>query len=116
MLAAGARVLDAGAGDGRYRNLFSRQRYEATDFGQVPKPYARMDFLSDLQRLPVASSAYDVVVCTQVLAHISEPGVVIREFCRVLKPGGELWLTCPLHFHQNEHPYENAMNLSCKPL
>jgi SAM-dependent methyltransferase len=38
--------------------------------------------------LPIASDSIDLVVSHQVLEHVGDPGAVIREAFRVLKPGG----------------------------
>ena len=46
----------------------------------------RMDFKDD---------RYDTVVNVQVLEHVFEPNVMIREMCRVLKPGGYLIMLVP---------------------
>jgi SAM-dependent methyltransferase len=105
---AGARVLDAGAGDGRYRHLFLHTQYEATDFAQVHKYYVfeRLDFISDLRHLPLAEKRYDQVICSQVLEHINEPGWMLEQLHRVLKPGGTLWLSTPLFFAEHETPHD----------
>lgn len=101
------RVLDAGAGDGRYRPIFVSHLYESCDFQQHEhKCYGELNYVCDLAKLPMDEATYDVVVCTQVLAHLPEPSQALAEFHRVLKPGGELWLTCPLVFQENEAPYD----------
>ncbi len=105
---AGARVLDAGAGDCRYKKLFAHTRYIATDFGQVNKRYAlaKLDTISNLHHIPMASGGFDFVICTQVLEHIPNPAVVLNELHRVLQTGGELWLSAPLFFEEHETPYD----------
>ena len=40
------------------------------------------------ERLPTEDSSMDVVVSTLVLCSVSDPGAVLREIRRVLKPGG----------------------------
>lgn len=104
----GAHVLDAGAGDGRYRPLFAHTILHATDFLRVEKPYdlARLDFVSTLTRVPAANASYDLVLCTQVLEHLPDPRTVLAELARVLKPGGALWLSAPLFYEEHEVPYD----------
>jgi SAM-dependent methyltransferase len=105
---AGAHVLDAGAGDCRYKPLFAHTSYVATDFCQVDKPYhlQELDYIADLKSIPVWSGRYDLVVCSQVLEHINEPKQVLRELYRVLKPDGALWLSAPLFYEEHEVPHD----------
>jgi len=56
-----------------------------------------VDILSDARFLPFKDSSIDSVYAAHVLEHFShrETGSVIREWTRVLKPGGSLELRCP---------------------
>jgi SAM-dependent methyltransferase len=101
-----ARVLDAGAGEGFYRPLFEHTCYHAADFLKVTKAYGRVTYICDLAKIPTQSGCYDGIICTQVLEHIPEPKLVLEEFHRILRPGGELWLTAPLYFPEHEIPYD----------
>jgi SAM-dependent methyltransferase len=105
-VAAGGRVLDAGAGEGAYRGHFGHVDYESADFLQVDKAYAPVDYVCRLDAIPVESERYDLVLCTQVLEHLPEPADVLRELHRVLRPGGHLWLTAPLFYPEHEQPYD----------
>src|SRR4029453_18254417 len=101
------RVLDAGAGKAPFRRLFDHLTYETADFGQVAKKaYAPIDYRCDLTTIPVPDSTYDLVSSTQVLDHVPDPVAVLRERHRVLKPGGQAWLTAPLFFAEHEKPYD----------
>ena len=104
---AGSRVLDAGAGDSPYRKFFEHCDYEATDLGERPqREYAGITFQCDLSDIPVEDSRYDLILCTQVLEHVPEPQLVLKELFRVLKPGGKLWLSAPLYYPEHEQPFD----------
>ena len=103
---AGATVLDAGAGDAPYRDLWGHADYRTADFGMVGKPYTDLDYVCDLTSIPVADDSFDAVLLTQVLEHLPEPRRVLRELARVLKPGGRLWLSTPLFYEEHEIPYD----------
>jgi len=105
-LPEGARVLDAGAGDCLYRPLFDRVQYESADFCQVDKKYGDITYVCDLAAIPVEDCTYDLVLLTQVLEHVPHPLAVLRELHRVLKPGGEIWLSAPLYFYEHETPHD----------
>ena len=51
----------------------------------------------DLTHLGLRSGSFDTVVCSEVIEHIEADGAAIEEIARVLKPGGTLLLTVPLH-------------------
>ena len=44
--------------------------------------------LGDIGRLPIADETVDVVAAGHCLEHVPDPARVIRECCRVLRPGG----------------------------
>lgn len=105
-LPAGADILDAGAGEGIYKRHFQNQNYESADFCQIDKAYGEITYVCDLENIPVDSSKYDLVLLTQVLEHLPNPEQVLKELNRVLRPGGELWLSNPFYYEEHEIPYD----------
>lgn len=97
-------VLDAGVGSGIYHSLFSNVNYESTDINFQPN--YPLSFISDLGSIPIVNNRYDLIICTQVLEHVTNPQDVINELFRVLKPGGELWLSAPFYFEEHEKPFD----------
>ncbi len=108
-LPAGARVLDAGAGESRYAPLFTAQRYTAIDLavGDAAWNYAGLDLLGDLESLPLGDATFDAALNVVTLEHVRRPQAVIVELARVLKPGGRLLIVAPLEWevHQAPHDY-----------
>ncbi len=105
---AGARLLDAGAGEGRFRHFFSHTRYTGVDLavGDVTWDYHSLDAISDLVRLPFGCQTFDAALCTQVLEHVPDPLTVLCEIQRVLKPGGKIYLSAPQSWHQHQKPHD----------
>jgi len=101
-----ALVLDAGAGRGPYRKLFKHARYEAADFAQFAERHTPLDYVCDINDIPVENGRFDAVVCNQVLEHLPDPYAALRELRRVLKPGGRILLTAPLFYHEHQKPYD----------
>jgi SAM-dependent methyltransferase len=103
-------LLDAGGGYQPYKKLFAHARYESCDYlpvlieadgaNNVPQT-----FYCDLEAIPKQQGSYDVIICTQVLEHVKNPGKVVSEFYRILKPGGKLFLTAPQCFGIHMAPY-----------
>jgi SAM-dependent methyltransferase len=104
----GSLVLDAGAGEGRFRDLFLDKRYVGVDLavGDVTWDYSGISAVDNLQSLCFADNTFDAAVCTVVLEHVSEPEQVLREIARVLKPGGKLLLVAPQSWHEHQIPYD----------
>ncbi|MBK9212935.1 MAG: class I SAM-dependent methyltransferase [Saprospiraceae bacterium] len=108
----GSKVLDVGAGSCPYRNYFSHCQYKTHDFAELKeeqlrfyKGYGNLDFVSDISSIPVEDNTFDYVLCTEVLEHVPEPILAIKEFARILKPGGKAIITAPLLAGIHQEPY-----------
>ena len=104
-------ILDIGAGSSPYKKFFKGQRYISTDFAYTwnMEQKSKLDFISDAHKIPVKSGSVYAIINTEVLEHTSNPEEVLREFYRILKPGGNLFLTVPQSWelHQEPHHYFN---------
>lgn len=103
----GQRVLDVGAGQGQYRAYFDHHRYEACDRSDNFFDGARTDFDADvMQRIPRPDASYDAALLCYVLEHVPCPVTAVKNVARVLRPGGQLFVSVPQaagdHF-QPEH-------------
>jgi SAM-dependent methyltransferase len=61
------------------------------------------------EHLPLPAGFADLVVMDNALDHVSDPGAVLSEIRRVLRPGGFLWLLVDLSTHKDHmhpHPFE----------
>ena len=58
-------------------------------------------------QLPYPDASFDIIVTTKyIMEHISEPEDVVREFRRVLKPGGEVFAVAPHIRRQHQPPWD----------
>ena len=106
-LAPGSHVLDVGAGEQPYRELFSHVDYVTSDWANSVHPGAhQVDIVAPADDLPVEDGSFDAVINTQVLEHVPEPGKVLAELFRVLRPGGRAYITLPLAWELHEEPYD----------
>jgi SAM-dependent methyltransferase len=88
---AGGRILDFGCADVPYRGFFGDDvDYVAADL--PGNPHATL-LLHDDGTVPVPDASFDAVLSTQVLEHVLDPALYLRECARVLRPGGRLLLS-----------------------
>lgn len=103
----GASVLDLGAGNAPYRELFAHTVYRTSDWSEsVHFGATEADIIGPADALPVEDSTYDLVLCTQVLEHVAEPAATLHECFRVLAPGGRIAVTVPLLWELHELPHD----------
>lgn len=104
----GARVLDLGAGEAELRARLPHVNYIAVDrgVGHGGWDYSRLDAVADAQAIPLASDTFDVVICKQVLEHVPDPILLLREAARVLRPGGVILLSTNQQWPQHQQPYD----------
>ncbi len=107
-LPAGARVLDAGAGEGNYKSYFGGQRYLGFDLavGDSGWDYSRLDAVGDLAALPFRDAVFEASLNVVTLEHVREPGRVLAELGRTLVPGGRLLLIAPLEWEEHQQPHD----------
>lgn len=102
----GSLVLDAGAGEAPYQELFAHTRYETADFEKLERDYPETTYVCDLEKIPVEDGRFDFIVFNQVMEHLPDPGAVLDELHRVLKPGGKMIYSAPLFYPEHEQPYD----------
>lgn len=88
-------VLDVGCGSGRYLpalNERARQTFAGDlSYGMLADLPAAADRVNlDVQWLPYADRSADVILANHMIYHVPNREMAIREFRRVLKPGGTL--------------------------
>ena len=119
----GLTILDAGAGEAPFKKFCSHLKYIAQDFGQYHGDgeiglqtgtwdNTKLDIVSDILSIPLPDNSVDAIMCTEVLEHIPDPLGAIKEFGRLVKPGGYLILTAPFASLTHFAPYHFASGLS----
>lgn len=134
-LPPGLRLLDAGAGEQQYKRLCGHLTYVSQDFAQYNGvgdkaglqmgkwDNSNLDIVSDISAIPAPDASFDVILCTEVFEHLPDPIAAIKEFSRLLKPGGRVIITAPFcslthfapyHFYTgfNRYFYETHLKAS----
>lgn len=102
-------VVDLGCGSAPYRELILKraERYIGVDWPEGCHGAAGVDIFADLTGpFPASDCFADTVVCFQVIEHIPEPGAFLAECRRILKPGGNLFITTPFMWRVHEAPHD----------
>jgi ubiquinone/menaquinone biosynthesis C-methylase UbiE len=101
----GGRILDMPAGQGAFAQaLLERGAEEIHCLDINAEAFVlsdrRVAFLKHdaMQSLPFPDAYFDHVYSIEGIEHFESPWTVVRELCRVLKPGGQLIITTPNTF------------------
>lgn len=65
-----------------------------------------VDIIADAHNLPFPDEAFGQIICSEVLEHLSEPTIAVKEMARVLVEEGRLILTVPFIYPIHEAPHD----------
>jgi len=114
---AGKRILDAGAGELKFKKFCGHLDYVSQDFAQYDGSgdgkglqagswdQTKLDIVSDITAIPEPDYSFDAIMCVEVFEHLPDPLLALQEFSRLLKPGGQLILTAPFCSLTHLAPY-----------
>jgi len=97
-------VLNAGCGAGSFTLRLLDAGYDVTSVDASEAFVERVRRLvgdrgavelADLHALRFEAGAFDAIVCGEVLEHLDDDQTAVREFARVLKPGGVVLASVP---------------------
>ncbi|HCC06256.1 TPA: hypothetical protein DEP94_02790 [Candidatus Nomurabacteria bacterium] len=100
----GAKMLEVGSGLGYLTYAFNKAGYDcegldysdtATDFAN--NFYGKKFFQGTVEDFSLNHlSVYDVIVATEVIEHVVDPNLFVKNIMNMLKPGGTLIITTPI--------------------
>lgn len=96
-------ILDVGCASGHISYLFKKLFPESSVTGIDPashfikfakKTYPTVNFQCvDAHKLPFKDKSFDLIICTEMLEHVLNPGIVLSEIRRCLKKNGEVFIS-----------------------
>ena len=120
-LPTGGNVLDLGCGSGELASAIAAAGMlvsgcdispEMLSRAKAADPSSRVDWVQlehNWRRLPFEPETFDAVVASSVLEYVDDPVAVLRECCRMLRPGGVMLCTVP----NPRHPVRWLEGLLC---
>lgn len=97
----GKQLLDVGAGECKYEKYFNKLIYKSQDVKQNSRNL--IDYVGELSEV---KGKFDFILCTQVLEHLKEPKEAFKEFRRLLKPGGRVFLITNFIYQLHMEPVD----------
>lgn len=119
--------LDAGCGIGVFMRMIRDAKPKVcmcgADFSlmavQRVRGYGFHAEQATFPTIPWDSESFDFIVCTEVLEHLDDPVLTVREFGRILRPGGLLIVSVPEDMgpdHCSEHVQDFTHESLCECL
>jgi SAM-dependent methyltransferase len=108
----GARVLDVGCDDASFLGRSAAAVRVGVDLAPRLLPHDGITVVrADARALPMIGRSFDCILAFDILEHIEEDHLVMRQLLRILEPGGTIWFSTPavdtvLH-PAFLHPYAN---------
>ncbi len=106
LFTAGKTVLDIGGKKKNKRGLFDIGRYPVSvryvNIDRTTEP----DIVSDASLIPLPDNSFDIVIMGELLEHVPEPLLVLKEACRLLRSGGKALITVPFLYPVHADPYD----------
>ena len=96
-------LLDLACGESPFRAYFPRvEAYLRVDRRRLDPGITPGDMLA----IPLASRSVDIVLLFQAITDVPNPGDVLREVRRVLKPGAKLLVFESMAYPEHDEPYD----------
>jgi SAM-dependent methyltransferase len=88
------------AGIDTHPTMIAAARKFAASKGLSSRTHFEVGFAEEM---PFSDASFDAIVSFDVLEHVRSVEGVLRECCRILRPGGRMYLVFPTYFHPVEH-------------
>lgn len=121
-------VLDAGGGNGTYASQIQhRYKTSRVELFEIEIERVREARSEGIERalvaageyLPYATGSFDTIISNEVIEHVHDDKLAVKEMIRTLKPGGNLVIFCPNRWYpveQHGHYWKGEYHFGNTPL
>jgi ubiquinone/menaquinone biosynthesis C-methylase UbiE len=120
-----ALVLDAGCGIGNVTAKYCKDHFivgideQPSSIEYCSKNCKGKYIQSSLYNIPFGDNVFDLILFLDVIEHLADPHIALRELARVLKPEGRI-LVCTMNYSSPfwlilEHTWHRFFGGRCKP-
>jgi SAM-dependent methyltransferase len=102
----GANVADVGCGEQPFRSLIEQLGGSYTGIDIAQNSVGSVDVVADIASIPLPAESFDLLVCSEVLEHVSNTTAAFAELARLCKIGGSIILTTPFAYPLHEEPQD----------
>jgi SAM-dependent methyltransferase len=102
----GAIVADIGCGEQPLRSQLEANGAVYTGVDVNQNMQLNVDVIAPATLLPFSDNSFDIVICTEVLEHVSDTATAFKELARITKQGGDIVVTIPFIYPLHEEPYD----------
>lgn len=99
-------VADIGCGEQPMRSYIEALGGIYTGIDIAQNSSSTVDIISSITNISLPDNSFHIILCTEVLEHISNTSVAFQELARLLKPNGQLIITVPFAYPLHEEPYD----------
>ncbi|GHU64500.1 hypothetical protein FACS189447_01440 [Spirochaetia bacterium] len=96
------RILDIGCATGTLLAELKKRGWDTAgiEICEEEAGYARKERFLDVRSLPLEENhfterSFDVILASHLIEHLNDPGALVKEVRRILKPGGRFIVTTP---------------------
>lgn len=101
----GSLAVDLGSHRSPYQSLVEAQGFTLKTLDLTQDDGA--DYVGTVEDTSLSDASFDLVICTQVLEHSSDPWKAVAEIRRILRPGGYAILSAPHVWFYHPHPHDH---------
>lgn len=102
----GVKLADIGCGEQPLRALVTSLGGIYTGVDVRQNRQNNVDVVADITDVPLPDSSFDVVLCTEVLEHVSDTRAAFSELTRLCNAGGAMVITTPFAYPLHEEPHD----------